>query len=284
MLMPVTMCVLVFTAVMTFTAFSRPGMKERLLFDPFQILCGRQYERMLTSGLIHADVMHFLFNMYSFCSFAGMIEAIYGPKTLLLVYICSILGGSVLSLLIHRRHVYRALGASGGVCGLIFASVFLLPGNSVGLFMVPVPVPAYAFAIVFLIYSFVAHRRGRDNIGHDAHLGGAISGLLVAMALRPELVFSEPLMLAIVVGLAVVILLAMIYDPGQLLEHRLNLTETRKSDRRAVEHEDNARRNKEKEEVDRLLDKVAKTGAKSLSATEQRRLKELSRKIYGSSG
>lgn len=280
--MPVTMCVLVFTAVMTFLAFSRPGLKERLLFDPFKVLCQRQYERMLTSGLIHADVMHFLVNAYSFSGFAGAIEYNYGPWVLLLIYISSILGGSVLSLLVHRHHAYRALGASGGVCGLIFASVFLLPGQAVGFFMVPVPIPAYVYAIGFLIYSFVAHRRGKDNIGHDAHLGGAIGGLLVALALHPELVFSQPLMLAIVIGLAAVILLAMIYDPGQILEHRLNLTDTRKSDRRVIEHEDNARRNKEKEEIDRLLDKVAKKGAKALSSSEEQRLKELSRKIYGS--
>ena len=189
----------------------------------------------------------------------------------------------MLSLLIHRHHEYRALGASGGVCGLIFASVFLLPGNSVRLFMVPVPLPAYVFAIGFLVYSFVSHRRGRDNIGHDAHLGGAISGLLVAMVLRPELVFSQPLMLAIVIGLAVLILLAMIYDPGRVLEHHLKLTDTRKGDKRTVEYDDNARRNKDKEEVDRLLDKVAKKGASGLSKAEQRRLKELSRKIYGAS-
>lgn len=283
MLTPIATGVLVVTAMMTFMAFARPGLKERLLFDPFQILRGRQYERMLTSGLIHADVMHFLFNMYSFCSFAGIIEAIYGWKALLLVYIGSVLGGSVLSLLIHRHHEYRALGASGGVCGLIFASVFLLPGNSVRLFMVPVPLPAYVFAIGFLVYSFVSHRRGRDNIGHDAHLGGAISGLLVAMVLRPELVFSQPLMLAIVIGLAVLILLAMIYDPGRVLEHHLKLTDTRKGDKRTVEYDDNARRNKDKEEVDRLLDKVAKKGANGLSKAEQRRLKELSRKIYGAS-
>jgi membrane associated rhomboid family serine protease len=283
MLMPVTMCVLVFTAVMTFTAFRKPGLKERLMFDPFLILGHRQYDRMLTSGFIHADVMHFLFNMYSFCSFAGAIEFNYGPGVLLLVYAGSILGGSLLSLAVHRNHAYRALGASGGVCGLIFASIFLLPGHAVSLFMVPVPVPAYAFAIVFLIYSFVAHRRGRDNVGHDAHLGGAVSGMLVAMALHPEMVFSEPLMLAIVTALAVIILLAMIYDPGQILEHHLKLTDTRKSDRRAREHEDNARRNKEKEEIDRLLDKVAKKGAKSLSRSEERRLKELSAKIYGTS-
>ena len=279
--MPVTMCVLVFTAVMTFLAFSRPRLKERLMFDALQILRCKQYERMLTAGLIHADVMHFLFNAYSFCSFAGIIEAIYGPKVLLLIYVGSVLGGSVLSLIIHRHHEYRALGASGGVCGLIFASVFLLPGNAVKLFMVPIPVPAYAYAILFLIYSFVSHRRGRSNIGHDAHLGGAVAGLLVAVVLYPQLVFAAPWMLAIVTALAVVILLAMIYDPAQLLEHHLKLTDTRKSDKRAVEYEDNQRRNQDKAEIDRLLDKVAKKGAKSLSGSEQRRLKELSRKIYG---
>jgi membrane associated rhomboid family serine protease len=283
MFMPVAMCVLVFTAVTTFLAFARPHLKARLMFDTGQILRGRQYERMITSGLIHGDVMHFLFNAYSFCSFAGIIEAIYGAKVLLLIYVGSILGGSILSLIIHRHHEHRALGASGGVCGLIFASVFLLPGNSVRLFMIPVPVPAYAYVILFLVYSFVSHRRGRDNIGHDAHLGGAVAGLLVAVFLYPQLVFAAPWMLAIVTVLAVVILLAMIYDPAHLLEHHLKLTDTRKSDRRAIEYEDNHRRNKEKAEIDRLLDKVAKNGAKSLSGAEQRRLKALSMKIYGTS-
>ena len=88
------------------------------MFKPREILAGKQYERLLTSGFIHGDWLHLAFNAYSLLAFGQNIEAIYGFKTLLLVYFSSILGGSLLSLFIHRRHDYRALGASGGVGGI----------------------------------------------------------------------------------------------------------------------------------------------------------------------
>lgn len=139
MFLPATFCILIITSLVTIIAFQKPWWKERLMFDPHRILAGKQYERMLTSGLIHADFPHLVWNMFSFYSFGSGIEMIYGPKTLLLVYVSAILGGSVLSLLIHRQHEYRALGASGGVCGVIFASIFLLPGGSVPLFPLMIP-------------------------------------------------------------------------------------------------------------------------------------------------
>ena len=101
---------------------------ERWIFNPRAILVDKDYHRLYTCGLIHANWTHFAFNAFSFYSFARGIEMLYGPSTMLFIYGCSILGGSLLSLIIHRNHEYRALGASGGVCGIIFASIFLLPG------------------------------------------------------------------------------------------------------------------------------------------------------------
>ncbi len=278
---PVTICVLIITALVTFIAFRRPDWKERLIFNPYEILRQKQYERMLTSGLIHSDWRHFLFNAFSFFSFGNNIELIYGPKVLLLVYVSSILGGSLLSLIIHRHHEYRALGASGGVCGVIFASIFLVPGGSVPLFPLMIPVPAYIYAMVFLVFSFIGHRRQKDNIGHDAHLGGAVIGLLVATALYPQMIFAAPWMFATVMALSVAILMVLVFDPAHLLEHRLPFTSMPKGDERSREYEENRRRNQEKAEIDRLLDKVAKKGMKSLSSAEQSKLKQLSGKIYG---
>ena len=137
---------------------------------------------------------------------------IYGPRTLLLIYFSSILGGSLLSLFIHRHHDYRALGASGGVCGVIFASIFLLPGSSITMFPLPIGIPAYLYAVLFLVGSCIAHRRRSDNIGHDAHLGGAIIGLLVAAALYPKLIFAAPWVIAGVLGLFSIILICLILD------------------------------------------------------------------------
>ena len=115
MMYPATVVILLITTVATFLAFRRPDLKERWIFKPDAILRRKEVERLLISGLIHADLTHFAFNAFSFYSFARNMEIIYGWKSLLLIYVISILGGSILSLIIHRHHDYRALGASGGV-------------------------------------------------------------------------------------------------------------------------------------------------------------------------
>jgi len=238
---------------------------------------------MLTSGFIHVDWPHFIFNAYSFYSFGETIEVIYGAKVLLLVHFSSILGGSLLSLLIHRHHDYRAVGASGGVCGVIFASIFLLPGGGVTPLMIPVFIPGYVYAIVFLVFSFVGLRRHIGNIGHDAHLGGAIIGLLVATALYPSVVMADPRMFALVLIISIAILLLLLFDPLHLLEHRIEFGKTPAGDERSRRYELNRRRNQKLAEIDRLLDKVARDGIDSLSKSERKRLDQLSKEMNGGS-
>ncbi|HEY4415679.1 MAG TPA: rhomboid family intramembrane serine protease [Verrucomicrobiae bacterium] len=277
---PITIAVLIVTAVVTFLAFKRPELKERLMFKPAEILRDRQYDRMLTSGLIHADWRHFLFNAFSFYCFARNIELIYGAKVLLLIYGSSILGGSLLSLLIHRHQDYRALGASGGVCGVIFASIFLLPGSSITMFPLPIGIPAYLYAIGFLVFSFVSHRRQQDNIGHDAHLGGAIIGLLVATALYPGLIAAAPWMFSGVLILSIIFMVILIFDPLHLLEHQFASDGQKRGNVRYQEYDKTQARNQKLKEIDRLLDKVSQGGLSKLSNSERKRLEQLSGEIH----
>ena len=100
---PLTIVILIVTGVTTYVAFRRPDLKERWMFNPYAILRHKEYERMLTSGLIHADWTHFGFNAFSFYSFGKLIELLYGWKSLVLIYLASILGGSLLSLIIRNR-------------------------------------------------------------------------------------------------------------------------------------------------------------------------------------
>lgn len=280
---PATIAVLLVTALATFWAFKRSDIKERWIFNPQAILAQKQFDRLFTCGLIHADWIHFGFNAFSFYSFAQNIEEVYGAKPLLLIYGSSILGGSLLSLAIHRNHDYRSLGASGGVCGVIFASIFLLPGSSITMFPLPIGIPASLYAVLFLVGSFVAHRKRSDNIGHDAHLGGAIIGLLVAAALYPGLIFAAPWMFAGVIGLSLVILVVLIFDPIHLhlLERHLKLTSSSPGNERSREHDENQRQNQKKAEIDRLLDIVAQKGIDKLSTSERKKLDELSKDAYG---
>jgi membrane associated rhomboid family serine protease len=273
---PATMSVLVITGLATFIAFQKPELLAKWIFDPRAILVDKEYHRLYTSGLIHANWMHFAFNAFSFYSFAQGIELRYGPSTMLFIYASSIIGGSLLSLIIHRNHEYRALGASGGVCGIIFASIFLLPGISINMFFIPVGIPAYLYAVLFLIFSFVAQRRQVGNIGHDAHLGGAIVGLLVAAALYPRLIMAAPGMFAGVLGLSLAILAALIFVP---LKPYARQSETSSDGERERRYAENYEQNSRAAELDALLDKVGREGMDGLSNFERKRLEQLSKEV-----
>ena len=119
-----------------------------------------------------------------------------------LIYAVSILGGNILSLLVYRNTHYRALGASGGVCGIIYASVFLLPGGSIYILPIPFPIPSWTYAILFLLISIYGMRSGRGNIGHVAHLGGALIGLLATFILFPRAVLAQPWLLLLIVAIS----------------------------------------------------------------------------------
>ncbi len=276
---PVTTLLLVITGVMTVIAFYRRQWEERWIFDPAAILRGKQYDRMLTSGFIHADWLHFGFNAFSFYSFGRPLEFMYGGLALLLIYLSAILGGSILSLIIHRHHDYRALGASGGVCGVIFAAIFLLPGSGVRMFFIPIGIPAHVYAVLFLLISYFGHRKQIGNIGHDAHLGGAIIGLLVATALYPRMVLAAPGLFATVLILSAVILYLLIYEPWQRVGTRSQPHDVPLGGDRARRYAENRRRNEKMAEADALLDKVAQHGIHSLSTAERRRLEELSKEL-----
>ena len=198
------------TVYFSYRGFTNPSFLNRYLFYNHAILEDKQYYRLLTSGVLHADWVHLLFNMFSLYSFGSAVEIVFGRDTFLSIYLAGIVGGNLLALLLHRRDDYRALGASGGVCGVIFACIFLLPGGSVQMLLIPIPIPSYIYAVGFMLYSYYGIRKQRGNIGHDAHLGGAIIGLITATILFPSIVSKNPVLYPIVMSLAV-LLLAFIY-------------------------------------------------------------------------
>jgi len=124
----------------------------------------------------------------------------YGSGVAAYIYICSALGAGVLSLILHRHEgSYRALGASGAVCGIIFASIFLIPGGSIIIFPIPLPIPSWAYAILFVFGSIYASNRMNGGIAHDAHLGGALTGIIVAGTINFQVLISDYLLLCAVV-------------------------------------------------------------------------------------
>lgn len=200
---PITMAIVAATSLFSLFCFRAPNVLDKHVFDPVRILRHNEYDRLLMSGFVHANLGHLLVNMFTLYSFGTEVETVAGAGTLIAVYFSAIVGGNLLSLRLHRDQLYRALGASGGTCGVVFAAIFLAPGGSVYLFPVPVPIPPYLFAVLFILISFFGMRRQWGNIGHDAHLGGAVIGLAVATALHPSIVRESPALWCVVMALSI---------------------------------------------------------------------------------
>jgi membrane associated rhomboid family serine protease len=266
------------TAIFSYLGFTKEGFAERYLFDAQRILADKQYYRIISSGALHGSWGHLIFNMFSLYSFGSEIELHFGRVQFLVIYFVSIIGGNLLSLVLHRNHEYRALGASGGVCGIIFACVFLLPGSSVYIFFIPVPIPAYIFAVVFLAVSYFGLRGQVGNIGHDAHLGGAIIGLAVTTAMYPYIIAENPVLYPVVMGLAIAMLVLLYLYPLYTSKHVYKTVSSKPRRREISDDNEPAVEPTDEEVLNRLLEKVSKSGINSLSYVEVQRLKQISKR------
>ncbi len=287
---PFTLIIIAFTAYASIQGFRQPDIVEKFLFSTDHIFRHKEYYRLFSSALVHGDWAHLLFNMISFYSFGSFIESrlSWGTLALAVIYVSSILGGSILSLFLHRHHDYRALGASGGVCGVIFACIFLLPPDARIIFLV-VPVPPSLYAIVFLGMSIWGIRSQRGRIGHDAHLGGAIIGLLVTTVLYPEIIMQKPALFLTVIGVSLALFIYLYKFPPSVMqtgpfvhkEWKSIRTETSspRQGKRKQRRED--RDNHDKTTMNHLLDKISKSGMDSLTEFERKQLEHISRRLRG---
>jgi len=197
--MPVTLIIIAITCVVSFAAFQNPRLLERLILWPPAITTRKQYDRLVTSGFIHADFGHLFFNMFTFYSFGSYMERLFTPRIgaigYALFYLVGIVFADVPSYLRHRDDSgYRSLGASGAVSAVLFAFILINPWSTILLFVIPVP--AILFAALYLAYTIYMDRMRTDRINHSAHLWDAIYGVLFTIALEPRVLgqFFERLM------------------------------------------------------------------------------------------
>ncbi|PTT26861.1 rhomboid family intramembrane serine protease [Chryseobacterium sp. HMWF028] len=177
------------TAIISFIAFNNPAITEKYKFSVGAILHKKEYIRLLSSGFLHADIMHLVFNMLTLYFFAPIVIQGFGNIGFIIVYLGAILLGNFLSLYIYQKQPwYSAVGASGGVSGILFASIALIPDLKIYLLFIPIGIPGYIFGLVYFGYSvyMMLNPRAHDNIGHAAHLGGAFLGLIYAVINAPE--------------------------------------------------------------------------------------------------
>jgi membrane associated rhomboid family serine protease len=193
--------------------FSLKGLNDVAFFRKFEfhigsIRAGEQI-RMISSGFLHADMGHLFFNMFTLYMFAPVVINYFGSASFFLIYMASLVFGSLLTLLMHKNdYSYRAIGASGAVMGVLYSAILIDPSMNLYLFFIPIPIPAYLFGIGYLLYSIYGMKAKNDNIGHTAHFGGAVGGYLITLSKEPTMLVDNTLMV-VLLAIPIIILFVM---------------------------------------------------------------------------
>ena len=189
--MSVTFAVIIVTAVISIMAFSNRDTLMKLMLYPPDVFKRNQYYRLVSSGFVHSDYSHLIFNMLSFYFFAGFVENYFimrfpdGQMLFLLLYLSAIVISDLPTLFKQKNNTYYySLGASGGVAAVIFSSIILAPTNRIYVYFIAMP--AFVWGPLYLAYSVWQARKGQTGINHDAHFYGSLYGALFTLLLVPE--------------------------------------------------------------------------------------------------
>lgn len=193
MSLSITLILVAGTALISFNAFNNADLRSRWIFNPYVIWKERQYYRFITSGFIHADWLHLLFNMLVLWMFGSYVERIfetvYGNWGLVLfglLYLAGIVVSDIPSFVKHKNSPgFNALGASGGVSSVLFSFILFSPMHNICLYGL-LCLPGFVWGVLYIIYTIYMGRQQRDNINHDAHLYGGIFGIVFTAAAVPE--------------------------------------------------------------------------------------------------
>lgn len=191
--MSVTIIITIVTVLVSVVALLNKEYFHKLEYNPYMVKHSNQYYRMFSHALIHADWFHLFVNMYVLYHFGKVTESFFayvhegrGTFYFILLY----LGGVMFSALpAYKKQQdnfhYNAVGASGAVSSVLFASILFMPLEKIYLFFIPIGIPAFIFAILYIAFEAYMDKRSGDNIAHDAHLWGAIFGIVFTIIIKP---------------------------------------------------------------------------------------------------
>lgn len=270
----ISFAIMVITVIFSSRGFTNHSFFSKYEFEVEKVLIYRHYYRLITSGLLHVNWMHLIFNMISLYAFGGGLASLVSWYSFLLIYVASLLGGNLFALLVHKNHGdYTAVGASGAVNGIIFASMALFPNMTVNLLFF-LPLPAWLYALLFVGISIYGIRSRSDNVGHEAHLAGALVGMLIAIAMFPQLALENYIPILIVVVPSILFIFIIMRRPDLLLVQNLFF---KTHQNYTVDDRYNIHKRNRQEEIDRILEKIHKKGMGSLTRQEKETLREFSK-------
>lgn len=204
----VTIVIIAINVIVSMKGFNDISFFERYKFNIGGIRRGEQF-RMFTSAFLHADFSHLLFNMLTLYFFAGVVISQVGVIYFVIIYMASLLAGNLLSFYFHKNEYhYSAIGASGAVMGILYSAILFFPDMGLYLFFIPIAIPAWIFGMAYLLYSIYGMKKRLGNIGHDAHLGGAIGGYVLTLLFAPHL-FQMNLWIVILLAIPIIVLFVM---------------------------------------------------------------------------
>lgn len=195
---PVASIIFIFTLVTSLYAFNDTTLYGKFMLHPYSVYRKQNVYTLITSGLIHANWMHLIFNMFTFYAFAFALESEIGSLRFGLIYFAGLILSDIPSVIKHKNNFhYHSLGASGAISAVLFSYILHFPLNKLIIFPIPFGIWAVVFGVLYLVYTYYMSRNSRDNINHDAHLFGALTGLIMTVLLVPDII---PRFIATIIG------------------------------------------------------------------------------------
>ncbi|PHR13042.1 MAG: rhomboid family intramembrane serine protease [Aequorivita sp.] len=200
-----TIVIIAANVIISMKGFNDFSFFEKYKFNIAGIRRGEQI-RMFSSAFLHADFSHLLFNMLTLYFFAPVVIMSVGVTYFIIIYVASLVIGNLLSFYFHKdEYHYSAIGASGAVMGILYSAILFFPDMGLYLFFIPIPIPAWLFGMAYLLYSIYGMKKRLGNIGHDAHIGGAIGGYVLTLIFAPYL-FQTSLWIVVLLAIPLILL------------------------------------------------------------------------------
>jgi len=186
------------TAIVSVMSFSNRELFDKLKFNAYYIKHSKETWRFFSYGLVHGGWGHLLINMFVLWSFGDIVESfllqsfgLKGELYFVLLYVAGIIFSTLVDFKNNKENIYyNAVGASGAVSAVVFASILIFPGGSIFVFPIPIPIPSWLFGVLYLAYSAYMAKRGTDNVGHTAHFWGALVGVVFMIIVAPQVFAS----------------------------------------------------------------------------------------------